>query len=507
MMWRVKQLADPDGVLGPGRRAQPRPGRAPAQPQVDARDRGGRRPSASSAASASRSARAQRDHDAAPADRAAPRDGAPAGGLAGARGAARAVRVRRDRDLRRRRLVQRWPARWRSTPASSSRSCARAQHSAARGARRARAGRALRRVGRARRRAAGRSRARRRAALRARAARRVDAAGARRPSCPLPPTREGAAAVYLPACINRIFGNARGRAGAPVAARGAGGDLRARRAAAVDPGRRRRALLRHCRGARRATRAATSRWPRATAAALRRWTDDGELPVVIDASSCAHGLIARTRARSTGVRGRSTRSRGSTTTCSSAWRSRASSARVAVHPTCAGAPSRPGRASCGDRRARSPTRWSSRPPPAAAGWPATAGCCTPSCPPSALRDVAAELDGPLVRRAACRATAPARSRCSRSPGRPYASFVLALEELTRDERPSGPVPPAGLCDSCRHQQIVRNTRGSVFSLCRRSRTEPDRFPRYPRLPVTRLPGLRAATEAEADPGRSGLLPS
>jgi hypothetical protein len=61
-----------------------------------------------------------------------------------------------------------------------------------------------------------------------------------------------------------------------------------------------------------------------------------------------------------------------------------------------------------------------------------------------------------------------------------------------------PRPPAGLCDSCRHQQIVRNTRGSVFSLCRRSKTEPDRFPRYPRLPVTRCPGYERVTGAEAD---------
>jgi hypothetical protein len=51
-----------------------------------------------------------------------------------------------------------------------------------------------------------------------------------------------------------------------------------------------------------------------------------------------------------------------------------------------------------------------------------------------------------------------------------------------------PPPETGLCDSCRHQQIVRNTRGSVFSLCRRARDEPDRFPRYPRLPVARCPG-------------------
>jgi hypothetical protein len=59
-------------------------------------------------------------------------------------------------------------------------------------------------------------------------------------------------------------------------------------------------------------------------------------------------------------------------------------------------------------------------------------------------------------------------------------------------------PPAGLCDSCRHQQVVRNTRGSVFSLCRRSKDEPDRFPRYPRLPVMQCPGYERATEAEAD---------
>jgi hypothetical protein len=67
---------------------------------------------------------------------------------------------------------------------------------------------------------------------------------------------------------------------------------------------------------------------------------------------------------------------------------------------------------------------------------------------------------------------------------------------------------AGLCDSCRHQQIVRNTRGSVFSLCRRSRDEPDRFPRYPRTPVSQCVGYEVA-EPDArpwkpPPERSGL---
>ena len=50
-----------------------------------------------------------------------------------------------------------------------------------------------------------------------------------------------------------------------------------------------------------------------------------------------------------------------------------------------------------------------------------------------------------------------------------------------------PAPPAGLCDSCRHQRVVRNTRGSSFSLCRRS-ADDDRYPRYPRIPVRSCPG-------------------
>jgi hypothetical protein len=54
-------------------------------------------------------------------------------------------------------------------------------------------------------------------------------------------------------------------------------------------------------------------------------------------------------------------------------------------------------------------------------------------------------------------------------------------------------PAVGLCDSCRHQQVVRNTRGSSFSLCRRSR-EDERYPRYPRLPVLSCPGFEAGGE-------------
>jgi hypothetical protein len=57
-------------------------------------------------------------------------------------------------------------------------------------------------------------------------------------------------------------------------------------------------------------------------------------------------------------------------------------------------------------------------------------------------------------------------------------------------------PAVGLCETCRHQQVVRNTRGSSFSLCRRSR-EDERYPRYPRLPVVRCPGHEPREEESA----------
>ena len=68
-------------------------------------------------------------------------------------------------------------------------------------------------------------------------------------------------------------------------------------------------------------------------------------------------------------------------------------------------------------------------------------------------------------------------------------------------------PPAGLCDSCRHQRLVGTTRGSEFSLCLRSRVEPESYPRYPRVPVRECRGFepsgRTASDGVApeDPGR------
>lgn len=68
----------------------------------------------------------------------------------------------------------------------------------------------------------------------------------------------------------------------------------------------------------------------------------------------------------------------------------------------------------------------------------------------------------------------------------------------------GWMPPlAGLCDSCRHQKVIRNTRGSAFSLCLRA-GEDERYPKYPRVPVLRCPGFeRRAAPGAGDGGAPG----
>ena len=205
----------------PGGAAEPGPGRAPRQPEDDAADRGGR--------DQLRRVRLLRaglpepppDPDPAPAHRRPPRDGAPGRGLAGAGGAARAVRIRGDRDLRRRRdLRVDLPAQHRHgrdgeavprAPRTATRPSGVASGSRADGPpSKARPGRAC---GSADRFAAGRSAPAplcfepRSATSWSRAGRRT--CRARRGALP-ETAREGAAAVYMPACVNRIFGKARG---------------------------------------------------------------------------------------------------------------------------------------------------------------------------------------------------------------------------------------------------------------------------------------------------------
>jgi len=66
-------------------------------------------------------------------------------------------------------------------------------------------------------------------------------------------------------------------------------------------------------------------------------------------------------------------------------------------------------------------------------------------------------------------------------------------------KPEATAPAAGLCESCVHRKVVRNTRGSSFSLCLRSRVDRS-YPRYPRLPVLECPGYQRAGSDGRDLG-------
>ncbi len=48
----------------------------------------------------------------------------------------------------------------------------------------------------------------------------------------------------------------------------------------------------------------------------------------------------------------------------------------------------------------------------------------------------------------------------------------------------------GLCESCRHAQIIQSKRGSTFYLCLRSNDDAG-FDKYPRLPVLSCRGYAA----------------
>jgi hypothetical protein len=53
----------------------------------------------------------------------------------------------------------------------------------------------------------------------------------------------------------------------------------------------------------------------------------------------------------------------------------------------------------------------------------------------------------------------------------------------------------GLCDTCRYQRLVRSGRGSLFTMCLKSREDPS-FPKYPRVPVTACSGYERSEPAE-----------
>jgi D-lactate dehydrogenase len=104
-------------------------------------------------------------------------------------------------------------------------------------------------------------------------------------------TRERASAVYMPACVNRIFGRARGDgAGLPLPEAMVAVSARAGQPVWIPDD-----VVGHCcavpwtsKGYAEGAALMANR----TVEALWRWSGEGELPIVIDASSCALGLAS-----------------------------------------------------------------------------------------------------------------------------------------------------------------------------------------------------------------------
>jgi D-lactate dehydrogenase len=111
-------------------------------------------------------------------------------------------------------------------------------------------------------------------------------------AAPVPWTaREGAAAVYFPACVNRIFGNPRGYAARPSLPEAmVTVSARAGRPLWIPPD-----LAGRCCATPWSSKGfldGHAEMARASASAILDWTEQGRLPLVVDASSCTLGLLA-----------------------------------------------------------------------------------------------------------------------------------------------------------------------------------------------------------------------
>jgi D-lactate dehydrogenase len=112
------------------------------------------------------------------------------------------------------------------------------------------------------------------------------------PAPALPHTdRDGAAAVYFPACLNRIFGNDPRSQGQPTVTQ-ALVTVSARAGLPVWIPADVAGVCCATPWSSKGLRLGQEHMARAVAAAFVRWSGDGELPVVVDASSCTHGLLA-----------------------------------------------------------------------------------------------------------------------------------------------------------------------------------------------------------------------
>jgi hypothetical protein len=61
-----------------------------------------------------------------------------------------------------------------------------------------------------------------------------------------------------------------------------------------------------------------------------------------------------------------------------------------------------------------------------------------------------------------------------------------------DAAPAGPQP--GLCVTCRYSRLIVSGKGSRFFYCSLAETD-ERYPKYPRLPVSRCSGYQTQPSA------------
>jgi D-lactate dehydrogenase len=242
----------------------------------------------------------------------------------------------------------------------------------------------------------------------------------------LPSTaRDGAAAVYLPACVNRIFGNPRGGPPGPTLPEAlVAVSARAGMPLWIPPD-----VAGHCCGvpwSSKGHREGHARMAAKTAAALARWSEGGRLPVVIDASSCTHGVLEAIAPAGIEVL-------DSTSWVHDHLLSRLSVARklrsAVVHPTCATAHL----GLSGKLEAIARELADDVVVPAGTtccGMAGDRGMLHPELPASALRDVVEELAGTQFD-ACVSSNRTCEIALHQETGRRYGSFVLTLEELTR----------------------------------------------------------------------------
>jgi D-lactate dehydrogenase len=250
-------------------------------------------------------------------------------------------------------------------------------------------------------------------------------------------TREGAAAVYMPACVNRIFGPPRGD-GSSVPLPRAMVDVSARAGLPVwipDD------AAGHCcsvpwtsKGYVDGARVMANR----TVEALWRWSGEGELPIVIDASSCSLGLSGEAAEN---LSDENRERHGQLEILDSiAWAQRllpnleitAKLGSVAVHPTCSTRHQGLERelrevAGAIAERVVQPIRST------CCGMAGDRGLLHPELTESATADEAAELAGSRHDAYLC-SNRTCEIGLERGTGATYESVVIALERVTRPRR-------------------------------------------------------------------------